>query len=69
MGPSSTLSPFARFRVLAYAGYLASADFSTGRGGFPQLLGASLPSCRRYHPAGAFRRSQRRTVGVAFARR
>src|SRR5207302_6816471 len=33
-----------------------SVDFATGRGGFLQLLSASLPSCCRYHPAGVNRR-------------
>ena len=33
-----------------------SADFPTGRGGFLQLLSASLPSCCRSHPARVARR-------------
>src|SRR5881397_1922198 len=34
----------------------ASADFAAGRGGFLQLLDASVSPCRRYHPAGVSRR-------------
>jgi hypothetical protein len=29
-----------------------SVDFSMGRGGLRQLLGVSLPPCRRWYPAG-----------------
>src|SRR6516225_1204602 len=39
-----------------YTASLCSVDFATGRGGLLQLLGASLSSCCRYHPAGVFRR-------------
>jgi hypothetical protein len=47
-------------KTIRYAGKnydpLHSADFATGRGGFLQLLSASLPSCCRFHPARVNRR-------------
>src|SRR5215469_3172778 len=53
-----------------YAGYTGSCsvDFSPGRGGLLQLLGASLSSCCRYRPARVFRRiGQFATFHAAFA--
>ena len=45
-----------------------SADFSTGRGGFLQLLSVSLSPCCRSHPARGVRRlSQPATSSAAFA--
>ncbi len=52
--PPSRLRPISR--DLRLYGLPCSSDFSTGRGGFLQLLSASLSPCRRYHPAGAERR-------------
>lgn len=55
-------------RCSGYTASLCSADFAAGRGGLLQLLGASLSSCCRYHPAGMGRRfGQISTVHVAFA--
>src|SRR5215467_15747302 len=54
----------------AYAGYTGSCsvDFSPGRGGLLQLLGASLSSCCRYRPARVSRRiGQLATFHAAFA--
>jgi hypothetical protein len=68
-GPAATLSPFPPIsRCSGYTASLCSADFAAGRGGLLQLLGASLSSCCRYHPAGMDRRfGQISTVHVAFA--
>jgi hypothetical protein len=55
--------------VAGYTAYPASANFSTGRGGLLQLLGISLPPCRRFHPAGGPHRfSQSAVSPAAFAR-
>ena len=44
-----------------------SNDFSLGRGGLRQLLGVSLPPCRRCYPAGGNRRlSQFATASTVF---
>src|SRR6266436_1452078 len=54
-------------RCSGYTASLCSADFAAGRGGLLQLLGASLPSCCRYYPAGVVRRiGQISTVHIAF---
>lgn len=45
------LSPPCDFPVLPVIHTGCSTDFAMGRGGFLQLLCASLPSCRHYHPA------------------
>ena len=45
-----------------YTAYLASVDFSTGRGGLLQLLSVSLSPCHRYHPAGVDHRLSQSTV-------
>jgi hypothetical protein len=61
--------PLAVCRFPGYSGYtvFCSADFSTGRGGFLQLLNVSLSSCRRYRPARASHRiSQSAAIHVAF---
>ncbi len=74
--PASSLlrthPPPSRLRLISrwtgYTTYLASADFSAGRGGFLQLLGVSLSPCCRSHPAGVDRRvSQTATTHAAFA--
>src|SRR5215469_18318520 len=44
----SPLRPTSRFSRLY--GLPCSAVFTTGGGGLLQLLSASLPPCRRYHP-------------------
>ena len=55
-------------RCLRLYGFLFSTNFSAGRGGFLQLLCASLSSCCRYNPARVSRRfSQSATIHVAFA--
>ena len=62
--------PLAGSRLPGFAGYTGScsADFATGRGGFLQLLGASLSSCCRYRPARVSRRiGQFATFHAAFA--
>jgi hypothetical protein len=51
MSPSETLSPSTDFLGAPVIRLPCSADFATGRGGFLQLLSASLPSCCRFHPA------------------
>ena len=53
-------------RCLRLYGFLFSTNFSAGRGGFLQLLCASLSSCCRYNPARVSRRfSQSATIHVA----
>jgi hypothetical protein len=65
--PSVTLSPSTDFPVSPVIRFSLPRIFSTGRGGFLQLLNVSLSSCRRYRPARASRRiSQSATVHVAF---
>jgi hypothetical protein len=62
--------PLAGPRLPGFAGYTVPcfADFAAGRGGFLQLLGASLSSCCRYYPARVFRRfGQIATFHAAFA--
>src|SRR6266700_7985978 len=56
MTPSETLSPSTGFLGAPVIRLPCSADFATGRGGFLQLLSASLPSCCRFHPARVDRR-------------
>ena len=56
MSPSETLSPSTDFLGSPVIRLPCSADFAAGRGGFLQLLSASLPSCSRSHPAGVARR-------------
>jgi hypothetical protein len=47
--PPSRLRPFSRFSRLY--DLPCSGDFAPGRGGLRQLLGMSLSSCCRFHPA------------------
>src|SRR5207248_6081917 len=54
--PAASLSPSANFPVLPVIQLPCSADFSTGRGGFLQLLSMSLSPCCPYFPAEVFRR-------------
>src|SRR6202051_1869013 len=55
-------------RYLRLYGFIFSTNFSAGRGGFLQLLCASLSSCCRYNPARVSRRfSHAATIHVAFA--
>src|SRR3984893_12780544 len=56
MSPSETLSPSTDFLGAPVIRLPCSADFATGRGGFLQLLSASLPSCCRFYPARVDRR-------------
>ena len=52
--PNAYLSPAGDLSLEPVIQYTVPcpADFATGRGGFLQLLGASLPSCCRCNPAG-----------------
>jgi hypothetical protein len=66
--PPSRLRPTSRGHRLY--GLPCSTNFLAGRGGLLQLLGMSLPPCRRYHPAGVNRRlSQLAALHAAFALR
>src|SRR5215831_6481070 len=56
MGPAETLSPSTNFPVFPVIWLPCSADFSTGRGGFLQLLSMPLSPCCPSHPAEASRR-------------
>src|ERR1700694_1238614 len=56
MNPSETFSSSTDFLGAPVIRLPCSADFATGRGGFLQLLSASLPSCCRFHPARVNRR-------------
>src|SRR6202011_802234 len=67
MSPSETLSPSTDFLGAPVIRLPCSAAFATGRGGFLQLLSASLPSCCRSHPARVSRRiGQIATIHAAF---
>src|SRR5712671_2219267 len=48
--PAESLSPSTAFPVLPVIRLPCSADFSTGRGGFLQLLGMTLLPCCPYQP-------------------
>src|SRR2546422_1062882 len=50
-GPAESLSPSTDFPVFPVIRLPCSADFSTGRGGFLQLLSMPLSPCCPYHPA------------------
>jgi len=61
--------PLVFHRFPSVSGYTASgsADCSTGRGGFLQLLNMPLSPCCPYYPAGVFCRvSQFATIHAAF---
>src|SRR5207249_7992029 len=55
-GPAESLSPSTDFPVFPVIRLPCSADFSTGRGGFVQLLNMPLSPCCPYHPAEVSRR-------------
>src|SRR5262245_52880585 len=68
MNPSESLSSSADFPVFPVIRLPAPLLSEAGRGGPLQSLGASLPSCCCFNPAGAKRRiSQIATLRAAFA--
>src|SRR6266850_7812303 len=70
VSPSDSLSPSTHFPVSPVIGPLFSGRFLPGRGGSPQLLSLSLPTCRRYNPAEAVRPSAKvGSTRAAFAAR
>src|SRR6516165_6267259 len=56
MDPADALSPSTDFPVFPVIRLPCSANFSTGRAGFLQLLSMPRSPCRPYHPAEASRR-------------
>ena len=54
--PAASLSSSTDFPVSPVIRLACSADFSTGRGGFLQLLSMPLSPCCPYHPAEVSRR-------------
>ncbi len=66
---SSGLDTSTDFLVSPVIRLPCSADFSTGRGGFLQLLSMSLSPCCPYHPAGVTQRlGQSASCHAAFTR-
>ncbi len=67
---AATLSSSTDFLVSPVIRLPCSANFSTGRGGFLQLLSMSLSPCCPYHPAGVTQRlGQSASCHAAFTRR
>ena len=68
--PAESLSPSADFPVLPVIRLPCSADFSTGRGGFLQLLGMTWSPCCPYQPRRSVSPHQSfATLHAAFARK